>query len=81
MESIGTEVLYRCVNCRNCQVCKNIQRIENISIQEEVEQSTIDKSVVVDLNKGCTIAKLPFLCDPIQRLAAKKHIAQKIYFV
>ena len=67
VESIGTEVSYRCVNCRNCQDCKNSQKIENISIQEEVEQSIIDKSVTVDLTKECTIAKLPLLCDPIQR--------------
>ena len=80
VESIGTEVSYGCVNCRNCQDCKNSKKIENISIQEEVEHSIIDKRIIVDLTKGCTIAKLPFLCDHIQRLASNKHIAQKIYF-
>ena len=37
-------------------------------------------SVTVNLERGYTIAKLPFLCDPVQKLAPNKNIAQRIYF-
>ena len=44
--------------------CKNGALIENISVQEEVEQTLINESVTVDLkNRACT-AKLPFLVNP-----------------
>ena len=80
IEAAGTEVSYRCVRCRGCQDCKNSGNIECISIQEEVEQKIIDNSVTVNLERGYTIAKLPFLCDPVQKLAPNKNIAQRIYF-
>ena len=60
IEAPGTEVSYRCVRCRGCQDCKNSGNIECISIQEEVEQKILDNSVTVNLERGYTIAKLPF---------------------
>ena len=44
-----------------------------------MEQEIIH-SVTVNLEKGYTIAKLPFLCDPVKRLAPNKNLAQRIYF-
>ena len=67
------------MKCRGCPECKNGGKIEYISIQEEVEQCLIEKSVKIDLNAGHTIASLPFLSDPIKKLASNKHIALKIY--
>ena len=64
IENAGTEVSYRCINCRNCVECKNSGQVEYISIQEELEQNIINKSVYVDIAKGVTIAKLPFLVSP-----------------
>ena len=52
MESAGTDISYRCLECRNCGACKTSGRVESISIQEEVEQALIDKSVTVHLNLG-----------------------------
>ena len=78
-ENAGTEISYRCVRCRGCQECKKGARIECISVQEEVEQTFIDKTVTVNLDKGFTLAKLPFLCDPTKKLAPNRHIARKIY--
>ena len=60
IENAGTEITYRCKDCRNCPECKKSDRFESISIQEEIEQAVIEKSVVVDINKGRAIAKLPF---------------------
>ena len=60
VENAGSEISYRCVNCRDCVNCKKSQQIECISIQEEVEQNIIDNSVNVDIERGVTVAKLPF---------------------
>ena len=64
VENAGTEVSYRCINRRNCYECKSSGQIEFISIQEEIEQNIINKSVHVDIAKGITIAKLPFIVNP-----------------
>ena len=79
VESAGTEISYRCVRCRGCADCKNGERIECISIQEEVEQTIIDQSVTVDIKRGQTSAKLPFLCDPTKKLTPNRHVARRIY--
>ena len=42
-ETVGTCVNYRCVDCRQCDVCKSSDKIESISLQDEYEQSIIDK--------------------------------------
>ena len=41
IENAGTEVTYRCVECRSCPECKRGERLDSVSIQEEVEQSLI----------------------------------------
>ena len=62
------------------QTVKTSARIECISIKEEVEQALIDKSVNVKLNLGYSEARLPFLCDPKNKIAKNEHIAERIYF-
>ena len=59
----GTEVNYRCVECRTCKKCKTGPQIEAISIQDEIEQNLIEKCVNVDIKLGISMAKLPFLVD------------------
>ena len=68
VESAGTEVMYRCLDCKNCQNCKKSQKIDAMSIQEEIEEDLINCSVVVDTEICKTIAKLPFVTDPDFRL-------------
>ena len=79
IENAGTDVSYRCVQCRDCSICKQNEKIEYISIQEEVEQNIIDKSVKVDLVTCETTAKLPFMKDPSQKLSQNEHIALKVF--
>ena len=79
VESAGTEVSYRCARCRGCPDCATSKNVECISIHEEVEQGLIDKCVKVNLEEGYTTAKLPFICDPIQKLAHNEYIAKRIY--
>ena len=79
VECAGSEILYRCVNCRNCQKCRNGERIEYASIKDEVEQDIINKSVSVEIDRGISIAKLPLIDDPIHKLAHNKSKALAIY--
>ena len=79
IENAGTEIRYRCIKCRDCLDCKKNEKIENISIQEEVELGLIDRSVTVDIYKCQTIAKLQFIKDPRNRLSPNENIAMKIY--
>ncbi|MEO1895331.1 MAG: hypothetical protein ABGX32_03585, partial [Methylococcales bacterium] len=79
LENAGTEITYRCKDCRECPECKKSDRFESISIQEEIEQAVIEKSVNVDIKKGRTIAKLPFLNNPVHKLRPNKGVALKVY--
>ena len=67
IECAGTEVTYRCVECSDCLKCKNGSRVDALSIQDEVEQSLIDRLVEVDEERGRTIACLPFVVVPDSR--------------
>ena len=70
IERAGTEITFRCVECRACVKCKTSGRIEAISIQSEIEQGIIDRSIEVDPVEGVVTAKLPFVVDdPDSRLA------------
>ena len=80
IENTGTEVTYRCVDCRECKKCKCGPRIEAISIQEEMEQNLVEQCVLVDLQLSCSIARLPFLVDPLTHLdATNEHVARKVF--
>ena len=65
IESAGTEVTYRYMDCRGCLKCKNGPRFDAMSIQEEIEQSLIERCAS---RCGITIAKLPFVTEPDSRL-------------
>ena len=81
LESTGTEVTYRCADCKECLRCRNGPRMESLSIQEEVEEALISRSVTVDLERGVSSAKLPFVVDPDNRIAVneQKQMALKVF--
>ena len=79
IDTSGTEVSYRCPRCRECKDFKCAEQIEYISVIDEVQQSLINKSVEVNLEKGEVVAKLPFLSDPTEKLKSNKSVAMKIY--
>ena len=79
VENAGTEVLYRCINCRNCNECRNSGKIGCISIQEEFEQHFIEEGVHVDIEKGITLAKLPFILNPEYKLNPNRSKALKVF--
>ena len=79
LDKTGTNISYRCMDCRNCKECKKGSLIEEISIQEEVEQDLINKSVALDIkNRTCT-AKLSFTVDPDSKLIPNLKTARKVY--
>ena len=79
VENAGTDINYRCVNCRNCSDCRKSEQIQCISIQEEIEQDIIDNSVYVQVESGITIAKLPFLENPLDKLTPNRERAMAVY--
>ena len=48
-------------------------------MQAEVEQEMIDKSVTVDLEANRCEALLPFMSDPVKKLAPNEYLAKKVY--
>ena len=77
-ERAGSEQTFRCVSCRGCTKCKNLTN-EIMSIKEETEQQMINDSVTVDIQNHQSIATLPLMSDPTQRLQPNRHIALKVY--
>ena len=79
VESSCTDISYRCVDCRKCVKCKGGPVTEAISIQQELEQDLIDKSVTVDTERKYAEASLPFICDPATKLTPNHNSARKLY--
>ena len=79
IENSGTEISYRCMDCRNCQKCLKDGLIEEISIQKEMEQGLINKNVSLDLVSGCASTGMPFLANPDTRLVTNDRIARKVF--
>ncbi len=79
VEKSGTEVSYRCMDCRNCKECLKGGLIEEISIQEEAEQDLINKGVDVDVINRRSSTSLPFIADPDTRLVTNDKSARKIF--
>ena len=81
IELTGTEVTYRCVDCRGCLKCKNGPQLESVSIQEEIEDHLIERCVTVDVKEGRSSARLPFVVDPDKRIAVdeQREMALKVY--
>lgn len=76
LENSGTEVLYRCSDCRNCVRCKDGPRIEDVSIEQEFEQTLV---IVDPVTRRCS-AKLPFVVpNPDKRLVDNEHDAVKAF--
>ena len=78
-EMAGSQITFRCPDCRICCNCKNHEHIEAVSIKEEVEQDLINKSIHIDVEKCETSASLPLLGDPAVKLAPNAHKALKTY--
>ena len=79
VENAGSEIPYRCNNCRNCKACEEHVQADMMSVKEEVEQDVINKSVTVDTDRRVTTALLPLMFNPLYKLAPNKDKALRIY--
>ena len=78
-EEAGSEITYRCINCRACKTCKDHDQIKMTSTKEEIEQNIINESVHVDLKQRQKIANLALMHGPAIKLYPNKTKALKIY--
>jgi len=79
-EHVGSEINFRCINCRGCQTCKTLKSTDEImSVQEEIEQNIIDNSVKINIEDRTSLATLPLMHNPITHLAPNRNIALKVY--
>ena len=79
IEAAGTDVTYRCGNCRNCKDCLKGPILEAISLKDEAEQNLIEKCVDVDIKLRITMARLPFILNPDTHLVNNEHVALKVF--
>ena len=83
---VGTEITYRCVGTEityrsvGTETVKSVRKARgySISIQEEIEQDLINRSVKVNIDQGVTTAKLPFVTEPATRLVPNGKMALKV---
>lgn len=64
-------VTYRCPECAKCIKCKESSKTKAISLKEKIEQTFIDKSVFVDLEKKKVFVDMPFVKDPVHFLTER----------
>ena len=79
VENAGSQITFRCIKCRDCKDCRNSEKIEMISIREEAEQEAIKKSVTIDFERCVSTAVLPFMEDPLKKIAPNRERAMKVY--
>ena len=78
-QDAGLDTSYRCVDHRSCKKCKKGPHIQDVSFKEEAEQDLIEKSLFVDLDAKHIVAKLPFIENPLVKLAPNRDKALATY--
>ena len=79
-QEAGSELQFRCINCRGCQRCKELSTTDEVmSVKEEVEQDVINKSIHIDVTNQTSNAFLPLLHDASTYLAPNRKIALQVY--
>ena len=79
VDNAGSEISYRCNKCQDSKICKEHKQTEIMSIMEEVEQGVVNNSVSVDIKKRITTAVLPFMFNPLGKIAHNKCKALQVY--
>ena len=79
VENVGSEISFRCIDCRDCPKCKEGEHTESISLKEEIEDDLINKSVTLNLEERRCTFKMPLIMDPLVHLAPNREVAAKIY--
>ena len=77
-EDIGNAINYRCSDCLKCKKCNASDRVKMMSLQEQIEQEVIEKSVELDMDQKKVFIDLPFIKPPEEYLT-KKHKSSDNY--
>ena len=65
VEDAGSEILFRCNECRDCVTCKHHENVDNMTVDQEAGQLLIEDSVTIDLDNQRIEATLPMICVSI----------------
>ena len=76
-QEVGLDASYRCVRCRDCIDCKRGVGQELLSMKQQAEQELIRESVQIDESINRAVAKLPFVCDPSDKLVDNSKAAER----
>lgn len=64
LDSLASEVTYRCLRCRNCNDCRKGDLIEQGSLEGEQQQALIERCIELNVEAKRLEASLPFIMDP-----------------
>ena len=76
-QEVGLNASHHCVHCHACIVCKRGVGQELLSMKQQAKQELIRESVQIDENLNRAEARLPFLCDPMDKLVDNSKAAKR----
>merc|ERR1712240_586906 len=76
-QEAGLDVFFKCSRCHDFIDCKRGAGQEMMSMRQEAEQETVRESIHIDKTQNRLVAKLPFLCDPSEKLKDNTKAATK----
>ena len=80
VEDAGSEILFRCNDCRNCKTCKHHENIDNMTVDQEAGQLLIEDSITIDIENQRIEATLPMICEPSSKLPpSNRDTALRVY--
>ena len=72
-DDLGQDIPIRCDDCASCPKCSSSAKARMISLQEQIEQEAIEKSVTLDLERRQVLVGLPFTRPPVEYLKGKHN--------
>ena len=78
LQEAGLKTDFRCRQCRSCDDCRKGAGHERLSLKQEAEQELVKDSVVLNVDEGIAVARLPFTLPPEENLKNNRHIALKM---
>ena len=73
IEDLEHSINTRCEDCLQCKKCSSSNKSRMISLQEQMEQDAIRKSVTVDVEKREVRVDLPFTKNPVEYMKKRHH--------
>ena len=67
-DDLGQDIAARCEDCATCPKCSSSAKTRMVSLQEQMEQEAIERSIRLDLDNSEVRVGLPFIRDPVIHL-------------